>query len=127
MCDDVIAVLTNTRVRVITFAPHTTHVFQMLDVMLFGPVKKHAIGLEVLNEEPGTVALIFKLYHDFKQATVQVNTWGAFSAIGLTHDITQDPYGLLFDGAMFRQSHGFVERWERDARLQTLSTRGQRG
>jgi hypothetical protein len=66
MCDDVIAVLTNAHVRVITFAPHTDHVFQMLDVLLFGALKKHATGLEVLNEESETAAFILKLYHDFK-------------------------------------------------------------
>jgi hypothetical protein len=37
--DDVVAILTNARVRVITFAPHMTHVFQMLDVVLFGALK----------------------------------------------------------------------------------------
>jgi hypothetical protein len=71
--DGVIAVLTNARVRVITFAPHTSHVFQMLDFVLFGALKKHASGLEMLNEESGTVAFILKLYHDFKQIMVKVN------------------------------------------------------
>jgi hypothetical protein len=49
--DDVVAVLTHTRVRTITFAPHTTHVFQMLDVILFGGRKKHANGLKMFDEE----------------------------------------------------------------------------
>jgi hypothetical protein len=40
--DDVVAVLTHARVRIITFAPHTTHIFQMLDVVLFSALKKHA-------------------------------------------------------------------------------------
>jgi hypothetical protein len=37
--DDIVAVLTNVRVRIITFAPHTTQVFQMLDVVLFDALK----------------------------------------------------------------------------------------
>jgi hypothetical protein len=77
----VIAVLTNARVRVITFAPHTTHVFQMLDVVLFGALKKRVSGLKMWNEESGTVAFIIKLYHDFKQTMMDVNIWGAFSTI----------------------------------------------
>jgi hypothetical protein len=107
--DDVMAVLINARVRVITFAPHTTHVFQMLDVVLFDALKKHAIGLEMLNEESGTTAFILKLYHDFKQTMVEVNIWEAFSAIGFTHDITHDPYGLLFGEKKFRQNRRFIE------------------
>jgi hypothetical protein len=35
--DDVIADLTTERVKIIICAPHTTHIFQMLDVVLFGP------------------------------------------------------------------------------------------
>jgi hypothetical protein len=39
------------RVRIITFASHTTHIFQMLDVVLFGALKKHANGLKMFDEE----------------------------------------------------------------------------
>jgi hypothetical protein len=56
---------------------------------------------------------------------VEVNIWGAFAAIGLTHDITQDPYGLIFDEEKFRQSPGFLELWQRDMPFESLSTRRQ--
>jgi hypothetical protein len=79
----------------------------------------------MLNEESGTVAFILKLYHDFKQIMVKVNIWGAFSAIGFSHDITQDLYGLLFEKEKVRQSRGSMELWERDTPLQSLSTRRQ--
>jgi hypothetical protein len=39
MDDAVIAVLTRQPVRVVTFAPHTTHIFQLLDLVLFGALK----------------------------------------------------------------------------------------
>jgi hypothetical protein len=71
--DDIIAVLTNARVTFITFTHHMTHVFQMLDVVLFSALKKYASGLEMWNEESGTVAFIIKLSHDFKQTMVEVN------------------------------------------------------
>jgi hypothetical protein len=37
--DEVVAVLTEARVRIITFAPHTTQIFQVLDLVLFGALK----------------------------------------------------------------------------------------
>jgi hypothetical protein len=37
---DVLRILTEARVRVITFAPHTTQVFQILDLTLFGVLKR---------------------------------------------------------------------------------------
>jgi hypothetical protein len=89
----------------------------MLDVVLFGALKKLASRLEMWKEESRTVAFIIKLYHDLKQTMVEVNIWGAFSAIGFSYDITQDPYGLLFDEEKFRQSRGFLECWVCDMSL----------
>jgi hypothetical protein len=123
IADDAITVLTSVRVRVITFAPHTTHIFQMLDVVLFGAMKKHATGLETLDEEQPAAAFLFKVYHDFKQTMIEVNIWGAFAAIGFSYDIAQNPYKLLFDEEKLRQSPGFVELWERDTPLESLSKR----
>jgi hypothetical protein len=57
----------------------------MLDVVLFGALKKHAIGLSTLDEEQPAVVFIIKVYHNFKQMIVEVNIWSAFSSIGLNH------------------------------------------
>jgi hypothetical protein len=54
---------------------------------------------------------------------IEVNIWGAFAAIGFSYDIAQNPYGLLFDEEKFRQTPGFVEHWERDTPLESLSKR----
>jgi hypothetical protein len=49
--DDVVAVLTHARVRIITFATHTAHIFQMLDLVLFGTLKKHVNSLKMFDKE----------------------------------------------------------------------------
>jgi hypothetical protein len=95
----------------------------MLDVVLFSALKKHAPGLETLDEEQSVTAFLRKVYHNFKQTMVEVNIWEAIAAIGFTHDIEQPPYGLLFDEEKFRQSRGFVELSERNAPLENLSKR----
>jgi hypothetical protein len=70
-----IAVLTKERVKIITFALLITHIFQILDVVLFGALKKHDTGLTTLEEEQTTAAFIIKVYHDFKQTMIEVNIW----------------------------------------------------
>jgi hypothetical protein len=50
MPDDIVTILTHVRVTIITFALHTTHIFQMLDIVLFGALQKHATGLEKSDE-----------------------------------------------------------------------------
>jgi hypothetical protein len=72
--DDVVAVLTSVQMRIITFATHKTQVFQMLDVVLFGALKKHATGLKSLDEEQSAADFLLKAYHDFKQTMIEVNS-----------------------------------------------------
>jgi hypothetical protein len=74
MSDDVVAVLTRVRVRIVTFASHTTQIFQVLDIILFGPLRKHATGLKSLDEEQSAAAFLLKVYYDFKQTTIEANT-----------------------------------------------------
>jgi hypothetical protein len=100
-----------------------THIFQMLDVVLFGILNKRCSGLEMWNKESDTVAFIIRLFHDFKQTMVELNIWRAFSSIGFSYYSTQNPYGLLFDEKKFRQSRGFIELCARETPLESLSTR----
>jgi hypothetical protein len=72
--DDIIAVLTEARVRVITFAPHTTQIFQVLDVTLSGVLKRR-LGYKLpFEEEKETVRFITRVYHDFKETMVEFNS-----------------------------------------------------
>jgi hypothetical protein len=95
--DDVVAVLAQARVRIIAFATHAINIFQVLDMVLFGALKKRANGLTMFDEEQSAAGFPLKVYHDFKHTMIDVNKWEAFAAIGFTHDIEQSPYGLLFD------------------------------
>jgi hypothetical protein len=70
---DFVAVLTSVQMRIITFTHHTTQIFQMLDVILFGAFKKHATGLKSSDEEQPAAAFLLKAYHDFKQTMIEVN------------------------------------------------------
>jgi hypothetical protein len=54
---------------------------------------------------------------------MEVNIWDAFAAIRMTHDITQYPYGLVFEEEKFRQSPSFLKFWQRDVPFESLSTR----
>jgi hypothetical protein len=73
MSNDFVAVLTSVQVRITTFALHTTDIFQMLAVVLFGALKKHATRLGTLDEREPATAFLLNVYHDFKQTMVEVN------------------------------------------------------
>jgi hypothetical protein len=71
--DDVIRPLTGARVRVITFTPHTTQIFQVLDVTLFGVLKRRPRDQLPFEDENETVKCTMKVYHDFKQTMMKPN------------------------------------------------------
>jgi hypothetical protein len=82
--DDVISLLTEEPMRVITFAPHTTQIFQVLDVTLFGVLKRRPRYELHFNGETETVIFIMKGYHDFKQTMVEPNIWGFSKQLDLS-------------------------------------------
>jgi hypothetical protein len=65
--DDVIHILTEVRVRVISFAPYTTQLFLALDLTLFGALKRCPAYELPFDENNLTVKVIKKVYHDVTQ------------------------------------------------------------
>jgi hypothetical protein len=119
----VIGILTEARVRVITFAPHTTQIFQILDLTLFGVLKRQPRYDLPFDDDTATVKFIMKVYRDFKETMVEPNIWAAFQAIGFEYDTAAEPYRLLFNGEKLRESKGFQELWMIHFPLDQLSVR----
>jgi hypothetical protein len=124
--DDIIGLLTEARMRVITFAPHTTQISQILDVALFGVLKRR-LGYELpFEDDKETVNYIMKVYRDFRQTMVEPNIWRAFRAIGFEFDTEAEPYRLLFKEKKLRQSESFRELRSIDFPLDQLSSQRKR-
>jgi hypothetical protein len=70
---DLIALLTEARVRGITLAPHTTQVIQVLDVTVFDVLKRRPRYELLLEDEKATVEFKMKVSHDLKQTMVEPN------------------------------------------------------
>jgi hypothetical protein len=84
--DNVIRILTAARVRVITFAPHTTQVVQVLDLTHFGVLKPCPRYELPFDDDNATVKVITKQYHDFTQTMARPNVWGTFRGLALGFD-----------------------------------------
>jgi hypothetical protein len=123
--DDIIGLLTEAGVRVITFAPYTTQNFQVLDVTLFDVLKRR-LGYKLpFEDEKETVRFRMKVCHDFKQTMVESNICRVLQVIGFEFDTEPEPYRLLFNGEKLRQSEGCRELWFIDFPWDQLSSRRQ--
>jgi hypothetical protein len=107
----VIRILTEARVRVITFEPQTTQVFQVIDLTIFGVLKRCPRYELPFDDDNALVKVITKVYHDFTQTMSRPNVWGTFRALGFEFefDTRRDPYELLFDEVKLRESAVFEE------------------
>jgi hypothetical protein len=121
--DDVIRILNEAAVRLITFAPHTIQIFQLLDLTLFGVLKRRPRYELPLDDDNATVRFIMKVYHDFGQTMIGPNIWGAFRALGLEFDVGSVPYMLLFGKIKLRERAGFQALWSVAFPLDQLSGR----
>jgi phosphopantothenoylcysteine synthetase/decarboxylase len=99
-----IALLTKARVRVITLAPHTTKIFQILDVTL---LKRHLRYELPFEDQKATVKSIMKVYHDFKPTILEPNIWRTFQALGFEFDTKTELYRLLFNEEKLGESADF--------------------
>jgi hypothetical protein len=79
----VIRLRTEVRGHVITFAPYTTRIFQILDLTLFD-ILKMCPGYELpFGNDHAIVKFTMKVYHNFRHTRMRPNGWGAFHAVGL--------------------------------------------
>jgi hypothetical protein len=96
-------------VRVITFVPYPTQIFQVLDLRQFGVRKRRSRYELPFENDSATVEFMMKVYHDLKQTIVPSNVWGAFYALGRDFGTMRESYMVLFDEEKLRGSAGVPE------------------
>jgi hypothetical protein len=70
---EILQMLAGHRVKVITFPPHTTHIFQYLDLNLFGNFKKKMNYKLPVESNHHTAGFIKRIFHLMKQTLVEVD------------------------------------------------------
>jgi hypothetical protein len=117
------------RVRVVTFAPHTTQIFQVLNLTLFGLPKRRGQYQLPLEDDAGKSRFINKVYHDYDfritMMIIEPNIWGAFRDIEVKYSVVYGVQPVSSDEIILRESEGFRELWDIDFSVGNLSPRRQ--
>jgi hypothetical protein len=120
---DTLQMLADHRVKVLKFPPHTTHIFQSLDLSLFGNFKKRMNYRLSLETDETMACFIKRIFHMMEWNLVEDNVRSSFMQLGLTYDINTILYVCIFNEHVRRQSPEFISFWERDYPVEKLSQR----
>jgi hypothetical protein len=120
---EVLKALREHNVKVITFPPHTTQVFQTLDLSLFGVLKRKLQYKLPLGNDDQVLGFIQRVFHSLRQAFVPDNIRNAFRMLGFVFSIAESPYTLLLREEKLRGSEAFREIWDADYPVDRLSKR----
>jgi hypothetical protein len=123
--EEVLSLLQDSRVRVITWAHHTTHIFQDLYLCLFGVLKRRGQYVLPFDHDQATTNSLLKIHRTFRQTMIEPNIWRAFQEAGLGFDTSSEPYRIRFSEEKLRSTPGFQEIWSFDFPLEKLSPRRQ--
>jgi hypothetical protein len=117
------------RVVVVTVAPqpHTTQIFQVLDLTLFGVLKRRGQYQLPLEDDAGSARFIKKMHHDhdFRMTITMIesNIWGAFRGIGIKYSVVDGVQRVSLDEMTLRESESFKGLWDIDFPFGDLSPR----
>lgn len=92
--DNIKQILAQNRIKLISFPPHSSHLFQMLDLVTFG-IMKHAKSTIKTPFDRGTQAdVIYRDLKAFEIATISSNNRAGFLKVGFFYDTSVNPYKL---------------------------------
>ena len=75
--------LARMNIRLVTFPPHTSHIFQMLDLVIFGAFKAYKSGIKTKFAKGSQVDIFIKNLKALELATNSFNNRSAFLAAGI--------------------------------------------
>jgi hypothetical protein len=109
MRPEILKMLREHDVKVITFPLHTTQVFQTFDLSLFGVLKRKLQYKLPLANDDRFVEFIQKSFHSLKQTFVPDNVRNAFKTLRFEFNLAKSPYTPLLREEKLRGSQGFRE------------------
>jgi hypothetical protein len=107
VADDMLHFLTEVRVRILAFAPHTTQTFNILDLTLSDVLKRSLRDELPSADGKATATVKMQAYHDFGGIVIEPNVLTACCALALECDMRSESGDLLLTEEKLKGSAGF--------------------
>jgi hypothetical protein len=112
-------------IKAIRFETDMIHIFQILDLCLFGNLKKRQQSILSMYSIFATFGDLTKILHNVLQAGVETNIQSTFLTCRFEFNPNFWPYSLVFRDEKLRESESFQEFWILSLSPDELSKRRQ--
>jgi hypothetical protein len=120
-CDDLLRKLAWHGILVITYLPHTSYIFQALDVLPFEIlkiIKKYQRTDDTLRKE---LEHVLRSFRDYKQATTSTTIRESWLQTGFDYETCEAATYLIVNEAKIRQGDALREVWLSDYHAPRIS------
>jgi hypothetical protein len=125
MGDEVLKVLADHGVMMMTYAPHTTNIFQVLDIHFFGIFKLIKSNADESGMVHETANDVVKNIRAIQRSSNLPKIQAAFRKSGLESISVSEPAFITFHEKRLREADGICETWDIEVPIEGLSRRRQ--
>ena len=105
--NEILNLLTTNNILAITFPPHTSNIFQMLDLTIFGAMKTRMKHVSCKFQFAKEVEHAYRLLRSFEEVTCSGAIRSSFRNAGFIYTRTENGYTLNFDEEKMRSKSVF--------------------
>jgi hypothetical protein len=121
--DDVLESLARVWVMVITYPPHTSGIFQVLDKLIFGVLKRAKRHTPKDDKLPAAAYHARRVFVVYEHATTSETIRSAWVKSGFDYVKRDEVWYMTINESRIRESGEFKEVWDRNYQEQNLSER----
>ena len=110
--DKLLQKLAENNIRLITIPPHSSHIFQPLDLVTFGVFKKEMLRATSKYESGSILDRIARALKSIEKATISENNRSSFEIAGLNIDFSTNPERVIINEDFIREKmekYGFID------------------
>ena len=108
---------------VITYPPHTSHVFQVLDKLLFGVLKKHKKNIPKNDDIQPLIDHMYRIFHAYELSSCSTTIRSSFMKTGFEYFTKNNKLYLKMNKSKIQNSIEFKEIWNHNYSLDDMSMR----
>lgn len=121
--DELLRKLAENLILVISYPSHSSHIFQVLDLLLFGVLKKHKKSIPKNDQVSPKIDHLYRVFHAYELSTCSTTIRSSFKKAGFDYYQKDGKNYLKLNRSKIENSGNFKEVWNINYPEEKLSPR----